>query len=271
MWRLYPLWSFVGAYISRMSDSSHGIARAVVRPPSSGAMRIMSCALLPRVCLWPLPGRLKPPARCVPLSGRRSRFSGDPTWKEYGWSSICPPRKTESWTPKPVKHRDRAEVGVGGCYLGICRLYGRCMATRINGFLISMESNSRNIFTTCKGTMLYLYSSILNLYKLCPSLGSKYPAVTHTVLSIPCFQEWLHIWLIMVAPCLLAAKPQAISLISSARSLSHDHRSTEIVNVKIHTYTLIPRLRSITYSREVHALYVGLFMCLWAEYLKNCF
>ncbi len=116
--RLDPLHSLVGAYISRQSDSKHGMARVVVHPPSSGTMNIIFHDFLRRICLWPLAGRLKPPARCAPVSGRKSSFSGDLTWKECCWSSICPQRKTESWTPKPV-NRNRAEAGAGGRSLGI--------------------------------------------------------------------------------------------------------------------------------------------------------
>lgn len=204
MRRLSPLHSFVGAFISRLSNSEHGIARAAVRPLSSGTRGIIFYALLPHICLWPLPGRLKPPAQWAPLSGRRSRFSGGPTWKGRRWSSICPRRRTGSWTPRPVKHRDswsrcrRRRSGTAAT------------AMRINLCLISTESRSQSASITCQGTVLFLYPSITDVYKWCPSSGSKYPAVAYTVLSAPCFHQWSHIWLVMVAPCVLAARPQAI-------------------------------------------------------------
>lgn len=72
-----------------------------VRPPCALSFMLCCCIFF----LWPHPGRPKPPAHCAPLAGKRSRFSDDQTWGERCWSSICPRRKTESWTAKPVKQR----------------------------------------------------------------------------------------------------------------------------------------------------------------------
>lgn len=124
--------------------------------------------------LWPHPGRLKPPARCAPLAGKRSRFSDDLTWGERRWSSICPRRKTESWTAKPVKQR-QAELQENA---GVTSVNSTAaMAWRIHSCLISMESRSQGVFISCRGMMLFLRPSVADLYKWCPSPASKYPAV----------------------------------------------------------------------------------------------
>lgn len=242
-----------------VSDCKRGIALVVVRPLSFGTTSVIFYTLLLHVCLWPLPGRLKPLAQCAPLSRRRSRFSGDLTWKECCWSSTCPQKKTECWTPKPVKHRDRAGVGVGG----FCQVSINCtaaMVTRIHLFSIFMESRSHCIFIIYQDVMLLLYPSITNVYKWCPSLRSKYPAVAFQVLSASCFHEWSLLTCYgstVFTGC--EASCHSTSLISSARSLSHDHCSTERVNIKIHTYAFIS---IITFSREVIFIttYVGLFV-----------
>lgn len=159
---------------------------------------VIYCSSALPVCRWPLPGRLKPPAPFALLSGRRSRISSDLTWKESRWSSICPRRKTGSWISKPVKHRGRAEGGVGGCCRGIYHLLLQCVATKC-GFSSYYLSGQDVISVHYKMTQMIAFI-VEHIPSCCP----------HSLINIPCFHEWSPICLVMVVLCLLAAKPQAI-------------------------------------------------------------
>lgn len=182
-------------------------------------------ALLLHICLWPLPGRLRPPAGCAPLSGRRSRSSGDLTWRECCWSSICPQRRTDCWTPKPVKHRGKAEGGVEGCCHGIYQAYRGYSHEDV--FMYDVHGNWITVYLY--HTMLFLYLSITTYTNDALHLGANTQLSPHSLTST------LFPWMITYLSCYGStvftgsqATGHSTSLISSARSVSHDLCSTEI-------------------------------------------
>lgn len=140
-------------------------------PTAFQDVRIIFCASVLGVFLWPLAGRPEPPAPCAPLSDRRSSFSGALTWKEHCWSSSGPPEKTESWTSRSVKHKgkynfsSRAKCGDDGCIFNLDGIQS-------TEYFYSMSEHD--------GISI---PSVTNLYKLCHSLQGKYPAVTHVFIS----------------------------------------------------------------------------------------
>lgn len=86
------------------------------------------------------------------------------------------------------------------------RPLSRHLAMRMYSCMMSMESGWQCIYTT----WCYFCVYPLQLIQMLPFIWEQIPSCHHTVPPTRCLHEWSHICLVMVALCLLAARPRAI-------------------------------------------------------------